>query len=704
MTPKSIKFNESSVNSSTNANFLMAESYRTISNTIWNIANKLRGSWKNYEYQDVILPLTVLKRLDAALEPTKQKALEKYHDLDGRVSDFRILRRVTGYDFYNISQFTFKKLLDDQTHVARNLRKYIDGFSPNVKEIFDKFDFERQLERLEGSNILYLILQEFDKIDLHPERVPNHVIGLAFEDLIRRFAEQSNETAGEHYTPRDVVRLMTALIFTGEEKELSKPGKVITLYDPACGTGGMLTTGSDYVKANFNPKTHVFLFGQELNSVTYAICKADMLLQDEDKDPEGIKGGDKESDKASTLSNDQHADKKFDYILSNPPYGVEWKKDKETVDREAERGFAGRFGAGLPRISDGQFLFIQHAISKFKSRSEGGSNAAIITNGSPLFTGDAGSGESEIRRWILEKDFLEAIVAMPEQLFFNTGIATYVWIFSNRKDIRRKGKVQLIDARKIHTQLRHNLGAKRYEISEENTKEIIGLYSTFKEGKHSKILPTTAFAYREITIQRPLRLKFEITDESISRLKEHKNFLNNPPSKKNGEGTEVENKPWQKLRVAIYEILESMRGKTYMSRAGFLKDFEIGTKQYDELKITDKILKTIWEEIGERDEAANICLDEGGKPEPDNGLKDFERVPWKQDIYEYLRKEVKPYAPDSWIDESVRDKKDGGVGIVGYDIPITRYFYEYEAPRNVKEIEREVKKTEEEIQKLLPRI
>ncbi|OGY56259.1 MAG: restriction endonuclease subunit M, partial [Candidatus Colwellbacteria bacterium GWA2_46_10] len=562
---------------------------------IWNIANHLRGGWKAHEYQDVILPLTVLKRLDAVLEPTKQKTLERYNELHGKVHNLSILCRVTGYNFYNTSQFTFKKLLEDPTHIARNLEKYIDGFSPNVKEIFEKFEFYRQLERLHGSNILYLILQEFDKIDLHPERVPNHIIGLAFEDLIRRFAEQSNETAGEHYTPRDVVRLMAALIFTGEEKELSKPGKVITIYDPACGTGGMLSIGSDYVKENINSEIKAHLFGQELNPVTFAICKADILLQNEGKDPEGIKGGEKENDKASTLSNDQHADKKFDYIISNPPYGVEWKKDKEVVEHEAERGLAGRFGAGLPRISDGQFLFIQHAISKFRPKADGGSNAAIITNGSPLFTGDAGGGESEIRRWILESDLLEAIIAMPEQLFFNTGIATYVWIFSNRKDAERKGKVQLVDARKIRTQLRRNLGAKRYEINEENAKEILKLYSEFKANERCKIFLNTEFAYREITIQRPLRLKFEITDDSLSRLKEHKDFMNDRPSKKSGEKGEAENKAWRKLRAVIYEILENMRKNVYMSRAEFLKKLEAEARK-QEVKIANKTLKTIWQE------------------------------------------------------------------------------------------------------------
>jgi type I restriction enzyme M protein len=677
--------------------------YHEISNTIWNIANHLRGGWKPYEYQDVILPLTVLKRLDAVLEPTKQKVLERYSELDGKVNNFSILCRITGYNFYNTSQYTFKKLLEEPTHIARNLAKYIDGFSPNVKEIFEKFDFNRQLERLHGSNILYLILQEFDKIDLHPERVPNHIIGLAFEDLIRRFAEQSNETAGEHYTPRDVVRLMSALIFSGEEEELSKPDKVITIYDPACGTGGMLTVSSDYVTEKINKSARVWLFGQELNPVTFAICKADILLQNQGKDPEGIKGGEKEHDKASTLSNDQHADKKFDYIISNPPYGVEWKKDKEAVEREAERGFNGRFGAGLPRISDGQFLFIQHSIYKFKPKSEGGSRAAIITNGSPLFTGDAGSGESEIRRWILENDLLEAIIALPEQLFFNTGIATYVWIFSNRKREERKGKVQLIDARKIRTQLRRNLGSKRFEISEDNAKEILKLYSEFKEGTRSKIFPTTEFAYREITIQRPLRLKFEINEESIKRLKEHKDFINDRPSKKSGEAGELENQQWIQLREAIYEILESMRGEKYMSRVKFLQKLEEEASKRN-IKIPKKIVKIIWQEIGERNEEAEICYDEKGNPEPDKELKDFERVPWGRDIYDYFEKEVKPYARDAWIDESVIDAKDNQVGIVGYEIPFTRYFYKYQPPRSVEEIEKDIKKIEEEIENLFKKL
>jgi type I restriction enzyme M protein len=676
----------------------MTTNYREISNTIWNIAGHLHGTFKAHEYQDVILPLTVLKRLDDALEPTKQKTLERFNELDGKVTNLNILYRTTGYNFYNTSPYTFRKLLEAPTQAAPNLRKYIDGFSPNVKEIFAKFEFDRVLDKLHESELLYLALKEFNKIDLHPDKVENHVIGLAFEDLIRRFAEQSNETAGEHYTPRDVVRLMTSLLFTGEEKELAKPGVIKEIYDPACGTGGMLTVSKDYIQTHFNKDAKIFLYGQELNATTYAVCKADMLLKGEDIDY--IKGGDKEHSKASTLSNDQHHGQRFDYSISNPPFGVSWEKDKTAVENEKERGFTGRFGAGIPRISDAQFLFMQHVISKLKTKEEGGGEAAVVFNGSPLFTGDAGGGESNIRRWILEKDLLDSIVALPEKLFFNTGISTYIWIFSTKKSADRKGKVALIDARTIRTQMRKNLGEKRYEITDENAQEVLAHYATNKDSENVKIFNTTDFAYRQITIQRPLRLRFDITDEAIARLKEHKDFLNDVPSKKSGERGDAENKAWQELRAAIYEILEGMRGKVLTSRAKFIEKLESELKKR-ELKMTKKTLKTIWQQIGERDEEAEICLDAYGNKEADNDLKDFERVPWGMDIYEYFKKEVEPYASDAWIDESVRDDDDHKVGIVGYEIPFTRFFYKYEEPRRVEEIESDIKAIESEVQKLL---
>jgi len=673
--------------------------YKNISNTIWNVADLLRGSWKAHEYQDVILPFTVLKRLDAVLEPTKDKVITRFNELEGKVQDLGILRRVTGYEFYNTSPFTIKKLLDDPTNIERNIQNYIDGFSDNVKDIFKKFKFEVQLERLKGGDLLYLILKEFDKIDLHPEHVPNDIIGLAFEDLIRRFAEQSNETAGEHYTPRDVVRLMTSLMFAGEEDSLKKRGVSITVYDPACGTGGMLTVGKDYILSNYNEKANVFLFGQELNSQTYAMCKADMLLKGED--PERIKGGDSEHSKASTLSNDAHADTQFDYVISNPPYGVEWKKDKVAVEKEYERGFSGRFGADLPRISDGQFLFIQHVISKFKSKIYGGSDAVIITNASPFFTGDAGSGESNIRRWLIEEDLVEAVIALPEQLFFNTGIPTYIWIFSNRKPKEREHKIRLIDARDRKTPLRKNLGNKRYEISEENLEVIINDYlDESKRNGHIKVFDASEFGYRAVTIQRPLRLKFDITKENLERVKQHKDFLTDHPSKKKGEKGEKENKEWQILREAIFAALESLLGKIYLDREVFLLELNKVFKK-ESIKVPAKHLKTIWKTLGEHDESAEVCKDKDGNPEADNDLKDVERVPLDEDIDVYFKREVAPYVPDAWIDRTVCDEKDGQVGKVGYEIPFTRYFYKYSPPRKPEEIEQEIKVLEKEILELM---
>lgn len=679
----------------------MSTTYKEISNTIWNIANHLHGTFHAYEYQDVILPLTVLKRLDDALEPTKQKTLERFNELDGKVTNLNILYRTTGYNFYNTSPYTFRKLLEAPTQAAPNLRKYIDGFSDNVKEIFAKFEFDNILDKLHDSDLLYLALREFNKIDLHPDKVENHIIGLAFEDLIRRFAEQSNETAGEHYTPRDVVRLMTSMLFTGEEKELSRPGVIKEIYDPACGTGGMLTVSKDYIQTNFSKDAKIFLYGQELNATTYAVCKADMLLKGEDID--SIKGGDKEHTKASTLSNDQHHGQRFDYVLSNPPFGVSWEKDKTAVANEAERGFTGRFGAGLPRISDAQFLFMQHVISKLKTKEEGGGEAAVVFNGSPLSTGDAGSGEGEIRRWILEKDYLDAVIALPEKLFFNTGIFTYIWVFSTQKPLERKNKVILIDGRDIHEQLDKNLGEKCYEMSDKNAREILALYTGKTNNDKVKIFKTTDFAYRQITVQRPLRLKFAITDETLVRLKEHKDFLNDVPSKKKGIKGDEENKAWQELRSAIYEILESMRDMTITSRSKFLEKIETKLKKLD-LKITKRTIKIIWQQIGERDEEAEICLNEEGNSEADNELKDYERVSWGIDINEYFKKEVKPYAPDAWIDESICDKKDGQIGAIGYDIPFTYYFYKLRSVRPTSIIKKEIENISLNLPKLFEKI
>lgn len=574
---------------------------------IWSIADKLRGGWKQHEYQDVILPLVVLKRLDSILADTKQKVLEKYHEYKGKVSDLDpILKRASGTAFYNTSAYDFKSLLGEPGLLKKNFKAYLNGYSQNIQDIFEKFNFATQLERLEGGNLLFLIIEELNKVDLHPRTVDNYAMGHVFEELLRKFSEMSNETAGEHYTPRDVISLMAELLLEPDTTDLKRPHVIKKVYDPACGTGGMLTVAKDYILEKINPKADIYLYGQELNSVTYAMAKSDMLIKGEN--PDLIRGGEKDTTKASTLSNDQFFGDAFDYCLSNPPYGVDWKKDKDAVDREASRGYAGRFGAGLPRISDGQLLFLQHLVSKMKPEKDGGSRIAIVHNGSPLFTGDAGSGESEIRRWILEKDLLETIVALPDQLFYNTGINTYLWFLTNRKSKERKGKVQLIDGRTFFKKTRKSLGSKRHEIDDDSKKKIFDLYTKFEESEHSKIFNTTDFAYRQIQVERPL-----MVDGKVSKNKK-------------------------------------------------------------------------------------------GEVEIDKSLRDHENVPWGTDVRDYFTKEVKPYVADAWINESVVDHKDGKVGIVGYEIPFTRYFYKYEAPRSLEAIEADIEKVENELFDLLKKL
>jgi type I restriction enzyme M protein len=651
---------------------------------IWNIAELLRGSWKQYEYQDVVLPLVVLKRLDSILVDSKPKVLEQYNQFKGKVDVDPVLKSVTKTGFYNISQYDLKKLLEDPKHIAKNLRNYILGFSENIQEIIAKFDFEKQIDRLEGGNLLFLVLKELDKVDLHPKTTDNHDMGYIFEELIRKFAEQSNETAGEHYTPREVIEMMVEVLFSPDKELLKKKHIIKTVYDCACGTGGMLSTSKEHILKTINPDADIYLFGQELNPATYAICKSDMLIKGDD--PDRIKGGDKDHSKASTLSNDEFLSDHFDYALTNPPFGVDWKKDKEAVSREAERGFAGRFGAGLPRISDGQFLFLQHMISKMRNVTEGGSRIAIVFNGSPLFTGDAGSGESEIRRWILEHDWLETIVALPDQLFYNTGINTYVWFLSNRKVKERKNKVQLIDARQFYEKMRKSLGNKRHVISSDDRAHILKLYESNKNSEYSKIFSTTDFAFRQIVIERPLRLNFQVSQERIERLKETAAFQ----------------KVDEKTQKTVLVILEKFPDKKlFKNREIFL---ELLRKQFTMKIMSVQLSKAIKDALSERDETADICLDKNGQPEADSELRDSENVPYHQDVKEYFEKEVKPFVPDAWINETVVDVKDGRIGKVGYEIPLTRYFYKYQPPRALEEIESDIEEVENELLELLKRL
>lgn len=651
---------------------------------IWNIADILRGGWKQHEYQDVILPLLVLKRLDSILADTKEKVLEKNNEYRGKVDVDPILKKTSGVGFYNISPYDFKKLTEDHTHIAKNFKHYLNGYSGNIRDIFEKFNFGKQLERLEGGNLLYLIIQEFNKVDLHPSAVDNHQMGVIFEELLRKFSEMSNETAGEHYTPRDVIRLMVEVLFAPDAKELKRSHVIKTIYDPACGTGGMLSIAKDYILQEINEEADIYVYGQELNSVTYAMAKSDMLIKGEN--PDLIRGGEKDHTKASTLSNDQFFGETFDYGLSNPPYGIDWKKDKDAVEKEASRGYAGRFGAGTPRISDGQLLFLQHLVSKMRPEKDGGSRIGIVHNGSPLFTGDAGSGESEIRRWLLEKDYLEAIIALPDQLFYNTGINTYLWFLSNRKSPERKGKVQLIDARGFFHKMRKSLGAKRKEVDAEGRKKILELYEKFEENEHSKVFNTTDFAYRQIVVERPLRLNFQVSPERIERLKEEKVF------------TKLKPKEQEAILAALKAFPDT---KLFIDRKEFLKVFNAHMK---DLKLGASPKKTILNALSERDENAEICRDSNGDPEPDSELRDQENVPFGVKVEDYFKSEVLPYVPDAWINEGVRDHKDNQIGKIGYEIPFTRYFYTYEAPRSLEEIEKDIEGVENELLTLLKQL
>ncbi|MGN9119937.1 type I restriction-modification system subunit M [Turicibacter bilis] len=557
-------------------------------NLIWAIADKLTGVYKPHEYGEVILPLTVIRRFDCILEDTKEAVLKKNETVGNLPMKDAFLCKESGYSFYNTSKFDFAKLLSDPDGIEANFRAYLNGFSANVRNIIEKFNFDVQITRLAEKNLLYIVIEEFTtpKADLHPNKISNIEMGYIFEEIIRKFSEAHNEDAGQHYTPREVIELMVNILFYNDSDLLT--GEIAkTIYDPACGTGGMLSVAEEHLK-KMNANAELICFGQEINDQTYAICKADIL----------IKGGDANNIKnGNTLSDDQFPEEKFDYILSNPPFGREWKNDKKAVEAEAKLGFGGRFGAGLPAAGDGQMLFLQTAIAKMKPQ---GSRIAIIHNGSPLFTGDAGSGPSEIRRYIIENDLLEAIIALPNDLFYNTGIATYIWIISNKKPSYRKNKVQLINANDLYEKRRKSLGNKRNDIPEHYIQEITKLYGEFKESDISKIFNNEDFGYAKITVERP-----KVDQEG------------NPILKK-------------------------------------------------------------------------------GKPVADTSLRDTENVPLTEDIKTYFEREVLPFAPDAWIDE----KKTK----IGYEIPFTRYFYKYNAPKPSKDIMAEIMTIEKELEGALEEI
>src|SRR6266568_8054566 len=664
-------------------------------NFIWSVADLIRDTFKRSKYQDVILPLTVLRRIDCVLQPTKEHVLEINARLKGKLENLAPqLCKASGYAFYNTSPYDFERLLNDAPNLAANLRAYINGFSDNMREVLEKFDFNNTIARLEEAGLLFLVMEKFKNIDLHPDKVPNLEMGYIFEELIRKFNEALNENPGEHFTPREVIRLMVNLILAQDQEALKQNHIVRTVYDPCCGSGGMLTIAKDRI-FEINRHAEVHLFGQELNGETFAICKSDLYMKSIDgRDAENIKYG-------STLSKDQHADKHFDYLLTNPPFGKEWKMDQVAVEAEAERGYAGRFGAGTPRISDGQLLFLQHMLARMQDVEKGGSRVAIVMNGSPLFTGDAGSGESEIRRWILENDWLEAIVALPEQLFYNTGISTYIWVLTNRKEPERRGKVQLINATDFWIQMRKSMGDKRREISKEHIGRITEIFLSFTDSEYSKIFDATDFGYRKITVERSLRLNFQASPERIARLQQQKAFQDLATSKKkNLQEKATEEAEGRRQQEAMLAMLSRLPDTLFNDRPTF--DWILdSTATSAGLKLSPTIRKAIYTALSERDETAEICRDKEGNPEPDPELRDTENVPLNEDIWTFFEREVKPHVPDAWINAAIRDHKDGEIGKVGYEINFNRYFYTYQPPRPLEEIEVEIKILERDILEML---
>jgi type I restriction enzyme M protein len=655
---------------------------------IWNVADLLRGPYKPNQYGRVILPMTVLRRLDCVLEPTKEKVLRKAVELKGQPEHLveRLLQRESKQKFFNTSKYSFERLAADPNNIAVNLTKYLKGFSRHAREILENFSFETELAKLEERNLLFLIVKKFAAMDLHPETVDNRAMGYIFEELIRKFNEAANEEAGDHFTPREVIRLMVDLLFAPDHRFLTQPKVVRTLYDPACGTGGMLSVAEEYL-AKLNPEASLELFGQDWNEQAFAVCGSDMLIKGQAI--ENIKFG-------SSFTADGFPDQKFDYMLANPPFGVKWEADEKKIkDEYAQDGESGRFGAGLPRINDGSFLFLQHMISKRKplAGKEGGSRIGIVFNGSPLFTGDAGSGESEIRRWIIENDWLEAIIALPDQLFYNTGIFTYIWIVTNRKSKERRGKVQLINAVDLFTKMRKSLGNKRNEIGDSQRTEIVAVYGAFLENDRSKIFDNADFGYHQITVERPLRLNFAATPERTERLKAERAFQNLASSKKNGKAAEQEIAAGEALQEEILAALGSLdQHRIWRDRASFEVELDQVIRDRG-IKLTAPARKSILGALSERDETAEISRDAAGNPEPDSELRDHENIPLKDDIHDYFDREVKPYVADAWIDEEKTK--------VGYEIPLTRHFYKYTPPRPLEEIQTEIALLEKEIIGLL---
>jgi len=755
----------------TNNNFSQVAAF------IWSVADLLRGDFKQSQYGRVILPFTLLRRLECVFEPSKTKVLEanekvKAMPLPEEAKEKMLLKATESLSFFNTSELDLSSL--GQKNIRANLSNYIQHFSKDAREIFEHFKFDEFTGLLDDANLLYKVVQKFASTDLSPQSISNHDMGLVFEELIRRFAESSNETAGEHFTPRDIVRLTTGLIFSQDDDALNKEGVIRTIYDPTAGTGGFLSSGTEYVYEH-NPEAVMRVFGQELNPESYAICKADMLIKGQDVSR--IKLG-------NTLSNDQLAYEKFDYMLSNPPFGVDWKKiEQEIKDEHEQKGFNGRFGAGLPRVSDGSLLFLMHLISKMRDvDSTGqGSRIGIILNGSPLFTGSAGSGESEIRRYILEADLLEAIIALPTDMFYNTGIATYVWVLSNKKDAERKGKVHLINAANLSSKMRKSLGSKRNYLTDAEIKTITQNYGAFEavdtltlDGESeqqkpfsSKIFNSYEFGYRRVTIERPLRLSAQLTDDRIATLrfapkpfnavmqKIYDNYGTDWTETSYGQLSDDQQIEIRALIKAEFSELKEKDIKTLLEPKLWLEQralmrkakalqAKIGTAQHDDFNAFDELLKqalkdsSIKLEAKEKKQFLDAVTWKNPEAEPvinkvikakenllygqfnykgkvvefvqDGDLRDAENIALDPNqsttdlIESYFKREVQPHVSDAWINADKRDAQDGEIGIVGYEIPFNRHFYVYQPPRDLAEIDADLDAVSREIMALLQEV
>ena len=694
------------------------QTHAELANFIWSICNLLRGPYKRSEYRKVILPLTVLRRFDCVLAGTKEEVLAADAGYGGSSETMResLLEKASGRTFYNTSRLDFERLLDDPNLIAQNLAAYIRDFSGNVRDIMERFAFGEQIARMDEKNLLFQVVQRFAGLDLSPERVDNVQMGYVFEELIRIGAEQANEEAGEHFTPREVIRLMVSLLLS-PEPDLGEGYKVKTIYDPACGTGGMLSVAEDYLR-DHNRDANPHLFGQDWNDEAWAVCKSDMLIKGENA--ENIVLGD-------TFTKDGYERRPngrrwtFDYMLANPPFGVEWKQQRREIEQERDfLGHEGRFGAGLPRINDGSLLFLQHMLSKMQSVDEGGSRIAIVFNGSPLFTGDAGSGESNIRRWIIESDWLEAIVALPDQLFYNTGISTYVWVLTNRKAPRRAGKVQLIDGRQFFVKMRKSLGNKRKEISQEQIDDLTRLHGNFQDGETrdqtdedpvthlprtrprvvSKVFANEDFGYRKVTVERPLRLNFAATEERIARIEDERPFQNLARSKKRPgpahDADVAEGRARQEaIRGLLRQLAQATGGEMLRDREAFMAELNDACRAVG-LRLSAAERKTVLSALSERDPEAEVCRNRRGEPEPDPELRDTETVPLREDIDAYMAREVLPHVPDALVDASKTK--------IGYEIPLNRHFYVYEPPRPLDAIKSDLRKLEHEITGLLAEV